>query len=104
MENQACYSSEERFNSLPTKTDSSATTSLDYIFEKYRAGLVSIDAPFQLFQTKNEVSVDDDSSDENDKSRKCRGPYRKYTFEEKLIAVEKVNIRFIQIQKGEDVK
>ena len=34
--------------------------------------------------------LDDSSSESNNGSRKCRGPYRKYTFEERMVAVSKV--------------
>ena len=61
------------------------------------------DLPFRLY-----ASISFEDEDESDalleKRAMIRGPYKKYSEEEKLAAVEEVSISIIKINKGYDVK
>ena len=62
----------------------------DSIFSKYKCGMVGSNAPFKLFESNCSTSGDQDSDDDETNKKKVRGPYRKYTIEEKMKAVERV--------------
>ena len=62
------------------------------LFRKYTEGRASSNAPFKLFeQQANWISTDEDCSQFSPKLR-ARGPYRKYTCEEKYEAVKCVSV------------
>ena len=64
----------------------------DSIFSKYKFGTVGTNAPFKLFESNCSTSGDEDSDDESGDDKRARGPYRKYTIDEKMQAVERVKI------------
>lgn len=67
------------------------------IFSKYKFGQVGNNAPFKLFESNCSTSQDYDSDDESGDGKKGRGPYRKYTVEEKMRAVERVRYFLISV-------
>ena len=89
---------------LLPKEDSSTQMEPETIFDKYKLGLAHTKAPFRLFETNCSTSCDEESDSDEQGDRKVRGPYRKYTYEEKMQAVERVHIVLTQIFAGEDVK
>ena len=62
------------------------------IFDKYRAGRIPPFSAFRLYST--DVSCQEDYSSSPDDLLKARGSYRKYTLEEKELAVAKVKLCF----------
>ena len=73
------------------------------IFSKYKSGDSSPTLPFRLWNQDEEMNQSfGDAS--NSEKQMTRGPYKKYTEEEKLAAVEQVNFSLIKINKGYDVK
>ena len=60
------------------------------IFDKYRLGRASLQAPFRLFETNSNTSCHDESDSEDGDDRRIRGPYRKYTSDEKMKVVQRV--------------
>ena len=62
------------------------------IFTKYKFGMVGTGAPFKLFESNCSTSGDEDSESDSGDEKRVRGPYRKYTIDEKMQAVERVNI------------
>lgn len=64
------------------------TTQTDLIFEKYRIGANPLFSAFRLYST--DVSCEEDDSEDSLPTLKTRGSYRKYTQQEKQMAVSKV--------------
>ena len=64
----------------------------DSIFAKYKFGTVGTNAPFKLFESNCSTSGEEESDDDSDDDKRVRGPYRKYTIDEKMQAVERVKI------------
>ena len=62
------------------------------LFEKYKLGLAHLNAPFRLFDSASSTSCEEewDSEEQPGAERRARGPYRKYTIEEKIQAVQRV--------------
>lgn len=75
---------------LLPREDSSTQMEQENIFDKYKLGLAHTKAPFRLFETNCSTSCDEESDSDEQGDRKIRGPYRKYTYEEKMQAVERV--------------
>lgn len=61
------------------------------LFDKYKLGLAHLKAPFRLFDTSCSTCCEEESESDSHPDRKARGPYRKYTFEEKMQAVQRVS-------------
>lgn len=78
-----------------SKEESATLMEFESIFDKYKHGLAHANAPFKLFETNCSTSGDEDDEISEKGDRKMRGPYRKYTYDEKMQAVERVLPFFI---------
>lgn len=72
------------------------------IFQKYKSGQTPTSSAFKLYST--DVSSLSDSEETPSNDMKIRGSYRKYTKEEKELAVFEVVFILFQILNGHDVK
>ena len=78
------------FKDMACKEDSATCTEQETIFDKYKVGRAHLLAPFRLFETNSCTSCDEGEDSDSKEDQKIRGPYRKYSYEEKMMAVDRV--------------